>query len=82
MELNNTSLVISLKPILTNKNEIETDEDIHYNPQETSIYESDDLDYVSNYLDNLCIISHFCTLSNLDDYVSFLSVNSIINSHH
>ena len=72
MALNKTSHVISPKPIFTNINEIKTDEDIHYNPPETSIYDSSDLDRVSSCLDNLCIISHFCTLTSLDDYVSFL----------
>ena len=50
----------------------EAQEDIHYNPSETTIYDTDDLDRASICLDNLCIISHFCTLSSLDDYVSFL----------
>ena len=72
MAHNKTSRVVSPKPIFTNINEIETVEDIHYNPHETTIYDSGDLDHVSNCLDNLCIISHFCTLSNLDEYVSFL----------
>lgn len=72
MALKKTSHVISPKPIFTNINQIETYEDIHYNPHETTIYDSGDLDHVSNCLDNLCIISHFCTLSNLDEYVSFL----------
>ena len=73
MALNKTSLVISPNLIFTDINEIKTEEDIHYNPPpETSIYDSDDLDRVSTCLDNLCIISHFCTLTSLDDYVSFL----------
>ena len=73
MALNKTYHVISPKPILTNINKIKTEEDIHYvPPPETSIYDSDDLDHVSTCLDNLCIISHFCTLTNFDDYVSFL----------
>jgi hypothetical protein len=72
MAFNKSSRVISPKPIFTNTNEIETVEDIHYNSQETTIYDTDDLDRASTCLDNLCIISHFCTLSSLDDYVSFL----------
>ena len=75
MALNKTSHVISPKPIFTNINEIKTDEDIHYNSPETTIYNSNDLDHVSTCLDNLCIISHFCTLTSLDDYVSFLRVH-------
>ena len=72
MAHNKTSSVIYPKPIFTNTNEIETVEDIHYIPHETTIYNTDDLERVSTCLDNLCIISHFCTLSSLDEYVSFL----------
>ena len=49
----------------------EAQEDIHYNPSETTIYESNDLDYVSNFLDNLSIIYNFCTICSKDEYVTF-----------
>ena len=72
MAVKKKSRVISPKPIFTNTNEIGSDEDVRYNPLETTIYNSDDLEQTSSCLDNLCIISHFCTLSSLDEYVSFL----------
>ena len=72
MPHNKTSHVISPKAIFTNTNEIQPVQDIYYNLSETTIYDTDDLDRASICLDNLCIISHFCTLSSLDDYVSFL----------
>tara|TARA_B100001121_G_scaffold292694_1_gene294555 strand:- start:996 stop:1250 length:255 start_codon:yes stop_codon:yes gene_type:complete len=54
----------------------EAQEDIHYNPSETTIYESNDLDYVSKCLDNLCIMSQFCSLTSLDEYVLFMRDHS------
>ena len=46
-------------------------EDIHYNPSDTTIYKSNDLDYVSNFLDNLSIIYNFCTICSKDEYIEF-----------
>ena len=50
----------------------EAQHDTHYNPPETTIYESNDLDYVSNCLDNLYIMSQFCSTSSLNEYVLFM----------
>lgn len=41
-------------------------------PFENDIYQSNDLNNVSNCLDNLCIISQFCTITSLDQYVDFM----------
>jgi|TARA_Y100000389_G_C17231982_1_gene398637 hypothetical protein len=65
-----------------------TEEDMHMNPPSNKeIYynppcEKDDLietneelnslDKMCNYFDNLCVMSHFCTISNLDEYVDFM----------
>lgn len=65
-----------------------TEEEIYMNPLSNeeidynSSYKTDDsietneelnsLDKMCNYLDKLCIISHFCTISNLDEYVDFM----------
>tara|TARA_B100000674_G_C37273254_1_gene659895 strand:+ start:213 stop:428 length:216 start_codon:yes stop_codon:yes gene_type:complete len=52
-------------------------EEPHENPIESdgllySSYELKNLEEISSCLDNLCIMSHFCTLTNLDDYIVFM----------
>ncbi len=46
--------------------------DLLESPIQTSSYQSNDLNNVSNCLDNLCIISQFCTITSLDQYVDFM----------
>lgn len=75
MQLNKTTPVIYPKFHNTNINQTQKELNIDYNPHETTIYQSDDLDRVSLYLDNLCIISNFNTLTNLDHYISFITEN-------
>ncbi len=49
--------------------------DLLESPIQTSSYQSNDLNNVSNYLDNLCIISQFSTITSLDEYVNFMTLH-------
>tara|TARA_B110000114_G_C15030070_1_gene372539 strand:+ start:917 stop:1138 length:222 start_codon:yes stop_codon:yes gene_type:complete len=53
-----------------------SNEEIYYNPPYSDLIESNEdlngLNKMCNFLDNLCIMTHFCTISNLDEYVDFM----------
>ena len=85
-EIHGDGFTIYLSNIIKNRNKRDRDREYNYetfsekikskdkiNERKNVIEESsNDLEYRSNCLDNLCIISQFCKISSLEEYVIFI----------
>ena len=48
--------------------------DSHQNPtQDSDIHQNQDLNQYSQYIDNLCIFSQFCSLTSFNEYIDFMN---------
>ena len=75
-ERHGDGFTIYLSNVIKNRNKRDRDREYNYDkinePKNLVEEPLNDLEHTSNCLDNLCIISQFCKISSLEEYVNFM----------
>lgn len=61
----------TLNSLITQTTNYNRSEDLDNHQNRSGQGDSSDFDQIVDYLDNLCLVSQFCTMDSLEEYVEF-----------
>ena len=62
----------TLNSLITQTTNYNRSEDLDNHQNRSGQGDSSDFDQIVDYLDNLCLVSQFCTMDSLEEYVNFM----------